>query len=37
MFFAIFIFTFTGILAVVGLGRVERRFDRWRPKTEENA
>jgi ABC-type nitrate/sulfonate/bicarbonate transport system permease component len=37
MFFAIFIFTFTGILAVLGLGRVERRFDRWRPKIEENA
>ena len=24
-----------GILGVVALGRVERRFDRWRPKVEE--
>jgi ABC-type nitrate/sulfonate/bicarbonate transport system permease component len=36
MFFAISIFTTAGILAVVGLGRFERRFDRWRPKLEEH-
>jgi NitT/TauT family transport system permease protein len=36
MFFAIGIFTTAGILAVVGLGRIERRFDRWRPKLEEH-
>jgi NitT/TauT family transport system permease protein len=35
MFFAIGIFTTAGILGVVALGRVERRFDRWRPKVEE--
>jgi ABC-type nitrate/sulfonate/bicarbonate transport system permease component len=35
MFFAIGIFTTAGILGVVALGRVERRFDRWRPKAEE--
>jgi ABC-type nitrate/sulfonate/bicarbonate transport system permease component len=35
MFFAIGIFTTAGIIAVVGLGRLERRFDRWRPKIEE--
>jgi NitT/TauT family transport system permease protein len=37
MFFGIFIFTAAGILAVVGLGRIQRRFDRWRPRREENA
>jgi ABC-type nitrate/sulfonate/bicarbonate transport system permease component len=37
MFFAIGIFTTAGILGVVGLGRIERRFDRWRPKLEEQA
>jgi ABC-type nitrate/sulfonate/bicarbonate transport system permease component len=36
MFFAVGIFTTAGILAVVGLGRFERRFDRWRPKLEEH-
>lgn len=35
MFFAISIFTFSGIIAVVALRRVERRLDRWRPKLEE--
>ncbi len=35
MFFAISIFTFSGIIAVVALRRVERRLDRWRPMPEE--
>ena len=35
MFFAILIFTFTGIVGVEGLRRVERYFDRWRPRLEE--
>jgi ABC-type nitrate/sulfonate/bicarbonate transport system permease component len=35
MFFAIFIFTVTGIVGVEGLRRVERHFDRWRPRLEE--
>jgi NitT/TauT family transport system permease protein len=36
MFFAILIFTGTGIVGVEALRRVERYFDRWRPKLEEN-
>jgi NitT/TauT family transport system permease protein len=36
MFFAILIFTGTGMLGVEALRRVERYFDRWRPKLEEN-
>jgi ABC-type nitrate/sulfonate/bicarbonate transport system permease component len=35
MFFAILIFTFTGIAGVEGLRRVERYFQRWRPAREE--
>ncbi|HET7030032.1 MAG TPA: ABC transporter permease [Candidatus Limnocylindrales bacterium] len=35
MFFGVLIFTFAGILAVVGLRRIERSFDKWRPATEE--
>jgi hypothetical protein len=35
MFFAILIFTFTGIAGVEGLRRVERYFQRWRPVREE--
>jgi len=35
MFFAILIFTFTGIVGVEGLRRVERHFQRWRPAREE--
>jgi ABC-type nitrate/sulfonate/bicarbonate transport system permease component len=35
MFFAILIFTFTGIVGVESLRRVERYFQRWRPAREE--
>lgn len=35
MFFAILLFTFTGIAGVEGLRRVERHFQRWRPAREE--
>jgi NitT/TauT family transport system permease protein len=35
MFFAILIFTFTGIVGVESLRRVERYFQRWRPVREE--
>lgn len=35
MFFAILIFTFSGIAGVEGLRRVERYFQRWRPAREE--
>ncbi|HET7028578.1 MAG TPA: ABC transporter permease [Candidatus Limnocylindrales bacterium] len=35
MFFAIIIFTVTGVVGVEGLRRVERYFDRWRPRLEE--
>jgi ABC-type nitrate/sulfonate/bicarbonate transport system permease component len=36
MFFAILIFTFTGIVGVSALRRVERYFQRWRPAREEH-
>ncbi|HEX5466502.1 MAG TPA: ABC transporter permease [Candidatus Limnocylindrales bacterium] len=35
MFFAIFIFTFAGVVGVQALRRVEHYFDRWRPSLEE--
>lgn len=35
MFFAIFIFTFAGVVGVQALRRLERYFDRWRPSLEE--
>jgi len=35
MFFAVSIFTISGILGVVGIRRIEQRFDRWRPQLEE--
>lgn len=35
MFFGILIFTFTGIVSVEGLRRLERYFQRWRPAPEE--
>jgi NitT/TauT family transport system permease protein len=37
MFFAIIIFTVSGILGVEALRRVERYFERWRPRMEEQA
>lgn len=36
MFFAILIFTCSGIVGVEGLRRVEKYFQRWRPAKEEN-
>lgn len=36
MFFAILIFTCSGIIGVEGLRRVEKYFQRWRPGTEEH-
>jgi NitT/TauT family transport system permease protein len=35
--FGVLIFTFTGVLMVQGLRRLEHRFDRWRPSLEEEA
>jgi NitT/TauT family transport system permease protein len=35
MFFGILIFTVTGVIGVEALRRVERHFDRWRPRLEE--
>jgi NitT/TauT family transport system permease protein len=35
MFFGILIFTFSGIIGVAALRRVEKYFDRWRPVFEE--
>ncbi|HEY7132787.1 MAG TPA: ABC transporter permease [Candidatus Limnocylindrales bacterium] len=35
MFFAVSIFTISGVLGVVGIRRIEQRFDRWRPQLEE--
>jgi NitT/TauT family transport system permease protein len=32
LFFGVFIFTATGLLVVAVLNRLERRFERWRPK-----
>jgi ABC-type nitrate/sulfonate/bicarbonate transport system permease component len=33
LFFGVFIFTATGLVVVALLGRLERHFERWRPKT----